>query len=111
MVITRHIGIKRVIFELPHLNLVLDGIMITIREATQALKNATKAQPTEEQKRIEEENNRRKEGQKAGNASVNHYHTFKISKSNNLENVSIDQTSKGYTGNQTIPQYNPDYNV
>jgi len=93
------------------LNLALTNMVDTISNATQALKNATKTQPTEEQKRIEEENNRRKEGQKAGNASVNHYHTFKISKTNNLENFSIDQTSKGFTGNQTIPQYNSEYNV
>ena len=94
-----------------YFNSVLDGIKLTIDVATEQLRNATKGKPTEEQKRIEEENNRRKEGQKAGNASVNHYHTFKISKTNNLENFSIDQTSKGYTGNQTIPQYNSDYNV
>ena len=84
------------------LNLALDNMVTTITDATQALKNATKTQPTEEQKRIEEENNRRKEGQKAGNASVNHYHTFKISKTNNLENFSIDQTSKGFTVDQTL---------
>jgi hypothetical protein len=93
------------------LNLALTNMVTTITDATQALKNSTKGTPTDEQKRIEEENNRRKEGQKAGNASVNHYHTFKISKTNNLENFSIDQTSKGFTGNQTIPQYNSEYNV
>jgi hypothetical protein len=79
----------------------------TISNATKELERRTKTDPTEEQKNTEKENERRKERQKAGNASVTHYHTFKISKTNNLENYSIDQTSKGYTGNQTIP-YDPD---
>jgi hypothetical protein len=84
------------------LNLALNNMVTTITDATQALKNSTKGTPTDEQKRIDEENKRRLEAAKAGNASVNHYHTFKISKTNNLENFSIDQTSKGYTVDQTL---------
>lgn len=93
------------------LNGVLRNLTETISNATKELEKMTKTPSTDEQIKIEKENKRRAEASKAGNASVNHYHTFKISKTNNLENFSIDQTSKGYTGNQTIPQYNSDYNV
>jgi hypothetical protein len=107
--------LKPILDEIKNMTGELDGFLILTQQAMDALreqlKKGNKTGPTEEQKQIETENNIRKERQKAGNASVNHYHTFKISKSNNLENVSIEQTSKGFTGNQTIPQYNPDYNV
>ena len=101
-------GIKNMTAELDGYLTVTNQTMELIREE---FKKGNKTEKTEEQQKNEAENKRREERQKAGNASVNHYHTFKISKTNNLENFSIDQTSKGYTGNQTIPQYNSDYNV
>ena len=107
--------IKPVLEEIKNLTGEMDGVLDltkeVINELKEQFKKVNKTEQTEEQKKIEAENKRREERQKAGNASVNHYHTFKISKTNNLENFSIDQTSKGYTGNQTIPQYNSDYNV
>jgi hypothetical protein len=89
------------------LNGVLRNLTEKISDATKELEKMTKLPQTEEQIRIEKENKRRAEAAKAGNASVTHYHTFKISKTNNLDNISIDQTSKGYTTNQVIP-YDPD---
>lgn len=107
--------IKPILEEIKNLSGEIDGALDltkeVINELKEQLKKGNKTEKTEEQQKNEAENKRREERQKAGNASVNHYHTFKISKTNNLENFSIDQTSKGYTGNQTIPQYNSDYNV
>ena len=107
--------IKPILEEIKNLSAEIDGALDLTKEVIielkEQFKKGNKTEKTEEQQKNEAENKRREERQKAGNASVNHYHTFKISKTNNLENFSIDQTSKGYTGNQTIPQYNSDYNV
>ena len=92
------------------LKVAVDNTVKSFEKLNDELLKMTRKYKTEEQEKIDKENERKQESSKAknsGNASVNHYHTFKISKTNNLENYSIDQTSKGYTGNQTIP-YDPD---
>jgi hypothetical protein len=98
--------IKPMVDEIKNLTGEIDGFLDLTRQVMEGLKEqfkkGNKTGQTEEQQKIEEENKRREERQKAGNASVNHYHTFKISKTNNLENFSIDQTSKGYTVDQTL---------
>ena len=106
--------LKPVLDEIKNMTGEIDGVLELTRQVINDLKEefkkGNKTGQTEEQQKIEQENKRREERQKAknsGNASVNHYHTFKISKSNNLENISIDQTSKGYTRNQII-EYDPD---
>ena len=107
--------LKPALDEIKNMTAELDGYLTVTNQTMELIreqfKKGNKTEKTEEQQKNEAENKRREERQKAGNASVNHYHTFKISKTNNLENFSIDQTSKGFTGNQTIPQYNSDYNV
>lgn len=79
------------------LNTSLNNLITSVSGAAEALRMSTNTKKTNDEIEIEKENKRRQEGAKAGNASINHYHTFKISKSNELENYSIDRTSAGYT--------------
>lgn len=98
--------IKPILEEIKNLSGDIDGALDLTKEVIielkEQFKKGNKTEKTEEQQKNEAENKRREERQKAGNASVNHFHTFKISKTNNLENFSIDQTSKGFTVDQTL---------